>query len=116
MEITVSPQSPLKEGTTTIFKCASNEGNPLPVIGWNLEHGINKVHSEKFNAQHSEKFNAQLSTESTLSIAVNRTMNQNKIACFIVADDTKGQKRLDKSVVLDVTCEYTAYHVYTTYV
>ena len=96
MEITEFPLSPVKEGTTTIIKCLSDEANPPPALCWNQGTGTDQTKSGRFYAS---------MTESTLSITVNRTINQEEIGCYIAADDTKGQKKLQQKVMLSIKCE-----------
>ena len=94
--VTEFRESSVKEGTTTTFICSSDEGNPSPTIRWTHGIGTSKVKSGRFNAS---------VTESTLDITVDRTMHEQEIVCFIDANQTKGQKRLENRVVLSVKCE-----------
>ena len=96
MEVTKFPKSSVKQGTTAIFKCSSDEGNPPPMIRWNHGTGTNEVKSGRFNAS---------ITESTLDIRVDKTMHEQEIVCFIDANDTYGQKRLEQKVSLSVKCK-----------
>ena len=96
LKVTEFPKSSVKEGTTTRFKCSSDEGNPPPMIRWNHGTVTNKVKPGRFNA---------LITESTLDIWVNRTMHEQDIVCFIEANGTYGQKRLEQNVSLSVRCK-----------
>ena len=96
LNASASPHSSVKEGTTGIFKCSSDEGNPPPVIHWDQGTGVGEEISGRFYAS---------KTESTLLITVNRTMNQKEISCYIKADESKGQKRLEDKITLSVKCE-----------
>ena len=96
MKVTESPQSSVKEGETSTFRCSSDEGNPPPVILWNRGSWTDEVKSRKFHAS---------ITESTQYIMVDRTMNKEEIGCYIEEDETKGQKRLENKVELSVICE-----------
>ena len=96
VEIIEFPQSLVKEGTTAVFKCSSDEGNPPPLISWNQGTGTSEVKFGRFHA---------FITESTLHITVGRTMNQKEIVCYIEKDSTKGQKKLEHEVILSVKCE-----------
>ena len=95
--VTESPQFYVKEGTTTTFKCSSDEGNPPPLIKFNYGNRV----EERIT---SGRFSAKI-TESTSGIIVNRTMNQKEICCFIEPDETKGQKKLEQKVTMSVKCE-----------
>ena len=90
------PASAVKEGTTVTLNCSSDEGNPPPLIHWNTGSGNAKVKLGKFNAS---------TVESTLSIVVDRSLNQETISCFIRANKTKHQQLLNKSFTLSVQCE-----------
>ena len=96
VKVTESPQSPVKEGATAIFKCSTDEGNPPPLIWWNQGNGTSKTKFGRFHA---------FFTESTIRILVDRTMNQKEIGCYIEKDITNGQKKLEHKVVLSVKCE-----------
>ena len=86
----------MKQGTTVIFKCSSDEGNPPPMISWNHGNGTNKMKSGRFNAS---------IRESTLDIKVDRTMHEQEIVCFIEANGRKSQKKLEQKVSLSVKCK-----------
>ena len=90
------PESAVKEGTTTVFKCSSDEGNPLPLIRWNQGIGNAKVKPGKFNASR---------TESALRLEVDRTLNGEEIICFIDKNETNGQMELEGKKILTVICE-----------
>ena len=90
------PASAVKEGTTVTFKCASDEGNPPPLIHWNQSRGNKKVKQGRFIAS---------TAESTMSIKVDRSWNQKEISCFIIANESRSQKSLEKKLTLSVQCE-----------
>ena len=90
------PKSAVKEGTTATFKCSSDEGNPPPLIRWNRGCGNDNTKPGRFHASTSE---------STLSIAVNRTLNHGKSICFIEENIETGQKQLEMEMSLSVICE-----------
>ena len=96
MAISQVPAAAVKEGTTVTFKCASDEGNPPPLIHWNQGSGNTKVKPGRFNAS---------ITESTMSITVDRSWNQKEIGCFIRANQNRSQKSLKKKLALSVQCE-----------
>ena len=96
LKVTEFPQSLVEEGTTERFTCLSDEGNPPPIIRWDLGDGYNKVKSGRFHAS---------ITENILDITVDSTMRKGEIICFIEADPTKGQNRLEQRIVLSVRCE-----------
>ena len=103
LEITEFPKFFVEEGTRELFKCASGEGNPPPIIRWNHGTGTNKIKSGKFNAS---------VTESTLDIKVDRTMHEQEIACFIASNSTYGQKRLEQKVCMSVKCKLFLTFIY----
>ena len=90
------PKSEVKEGTSAIFKCSSDEGNPPPVICWNIGSGNAEVKPGRFNAS---------STESILSIVVDRNINQENVNYFIEDNKEIGQNRLEMKTILNVNCE-----------
>ena len=94
LDITTFPKAAVKEGTTAKFKCSSDEGNPPPTIRWDHGTGTSKVKPGRFNGS---------ITESTLDIRVDRTMQE--IVCFIEANSSNGQKRLEQNVSLSVKCK-----------
>ena len=96
LKVTEFQKPSVKEGTTAIFKCSSDEGNPPPMIRWNHGTGANKVKSGRFNAS---------ITESTLDIRVDRSMHDQDIVCFIEATGRNGQKRQEQKVSLSVKCK-----------
>ena len=96
MEVSQSPWSTVKEGTTATFKCSSDEANPPPEIIWTEGNGTDEAKPGRFHA---------LIAESTLNITVHRTMNQKEICCVIEANETTGQTRLEQKVTLSVKCK-----------
>ena len=90
------PKSGVKERTTAIFKCSSDEGNPPPLIHWNRGCGNDNSKPGRFNASKAE---------STLSIVVDRNMNQEDVKCFIEDNKETGQNRLEMTTTLIVNCE-----------
>ena len=90
------PKSGVKEETTAIFKCSSDEGNPPPLIHWNRGHWNDNTKPGRFNASR---------TESTMSIVVHRNINQENVNCFIEDNTEIGQNRLEMKTILNVNCE-----------
>ena len=94
MALAQFPASAVKEGTVATFNCSSDEANPPRLIHWNQGSGNAKYKPGRYHA---------LSVESTLRIAVDRTMNQEIISCF--TEEDKRHDRLEEKITLSVTCE-----------